>query len=195
MMAAARAHLALPHEERPRGGADLPRRADRGRDRTATRRRTATRCPPSLDVLVKGKFLRKAYKDPMSEGRQVAVHPAGRGDRRRRPGSRARRAAAPRPRPPRHAPLGAGRGRRAARSGVRSARSRAWPARAPRRACASSTAARSTTSGCSSPASLASSDASRECQLSAARPARRSRRFRRPRRETDACRRGQPRER
>ena len=40
--------------------------------------------PVSLDVLVKGRFLRRAYKDPMTKRRQVALHSTGGGDRPRR---------------------------------------------------------------------------------------------------------------
>ena len=130
-----------------RGGAD--RRRDRALPEEERQRAAGARGAGE------GKFLRKAYKDPLREGRQVAVHPPGRAGacrraspaRRRAPGGLdARDHASPRAR------------RRRRGTGSRSsaaAGSSASPASARTRACASSTAARATTSGCSSPASRA----------------------------------------
>jgi hypothetical protein len=111
-------------------------------------RRNGNALPASLEVLVKQKFLRKEYKDPLTkDGKWRFLRP---GDALvpGMPGAPPHPAwveASSPPRPRR-------RGRRPSRSRARAsaaAGSRALPPPTPTRACASSTAARSTASGCS----------------------------------------------
>ena len=112
--------------------------------------------PTSLDQLVKGKFLRKLYKDPMTkDGKWRLVHqgqaiapitpPEGSG------GSRRGITTTTTKRRPRRPSRGRPKAARAARGA--SGPSSVWPARARRRACASSTAGPATTNGSSRPAS------------------------------------------
>ena len=58
--------VALRDEERRRGGADLPR-GEIADAIARYQRRNGNALPPSLEVLVKGKFLRREYKDPMTK--------------------------------------------------------------------------------------------------------------------------------
>ena len=140
-----------------RGGADLP--GGQIADAIERYQKKHGNTPPvSLDVLVKGKFLRKAYKDPMTEkGQWRFIRPGeARPDGHPAPGvGGACRAPAPRG-PPRAAPLG-----RDTRRGGRTAEgfgpSSAWPARARTRASACSTAPAAIASGSSSPGSPGSS--------------------------------------
>ena len=55
-------------------------------------KRNGNALPPSLEVLVKGKFLRHPYKDPMTKhGRWRFIRPGRGGRARSRPASRGRR--------------------------------------------------------------------------------------------------------
>ena len=54
-------------------GADLPRQAVRARDRPVPAQVRRTRSPPSLDVLVEQRFLRKKFKDPITNDDFVPI--------------------------------------------------------------------------------------------------------------------------
>ena len=60
--------VALRHQERSGAGAHRPRGRDRRRHPAISAAQRGNALPPSLEVLVKGKFLRREYKDPMTKG-------------------------------------------------------------------------------------------------------------------------------